>query len=277
MDEIKKVQEQLSRPLDRRDVEFRVSRASAEYKRVNVVPYITARGIMQRLDEVFGINGWKDEYEVLDAGVKCKLSIKIGDEWITKEDAAPFTNIEALKGAFSDSLKRVGVKFGIGRYLYDLPEYWVDVLPDKPYNTTYPAHKHKGDNLSGWWIEPDLPEWALTGNGVSAGKQEKPQQGSIAPGHLAKLQQLSEAELITKGKFDQFAKTLSQTNAPATAKKLILSQLDLIEQYGENIIANDNISQADKRDIYKRILSCKQGDIKALEEQIKSLRQEEAA
>ena len=50
MDEIKAIQDELSRPFDRKDVEFRVSRASAEYKRVNVVPYVTARGIMQRLE-----------------------------------------------------------------------------------------------------------------------------------------------------------------------------------------------------------------------------------
>jgi len=33
---------------------------------------------------------------------------------------------EDAKAAFSDAFKRVGVKFGIARYLYDLPKVWVD-------------------------------------------------------------------------------------------------------------------------------------------------------
>ncbi len=72
---------------------------------------------MDRLDEVFGCEKWSDEYQVLEIGVTCKLSVKLNGEFITKEDAAPFTSIEALKGSFSDALKRAAVKFGIGRYL----------------------------------------------------------------------------------------------------------------------------------------------------------------
>ncbi len=269
------IQQALTNPLPRKGIEFRVCRASAKNKSVNVLPYLTARGVMQRLDEVFGTEGWEDSYEVLSDGVKCRLSIKIDNEWIAKEDVASFTNIEALKGAFSDSLRRAGVKFGIGRYLYDLSGSWVDILPDKPYNAMNPVHYYKSGECSGYWVEPNIPDWELPGNGKSTGKSQE--TDSISDEHLAKLQQLSEAELITKGKFDQFAKTLSQTNAPETASKLIISQLDLIELYGENISANENISQADKRDIYKRILSCKQSDIRSLREQIISLKEKEAA
>ena len=267
------IQQALTNPLPRKGIEFRVCRASAKNKSVNVLPYLTARGVMQRLDEVFGIEGWEDSYEVLSDGVKCKLSVNIGGEWIAKEDVASFTNIEALKGAFSDSLKRAGVKFGIGRYLYDLSGSWVDILPDKPYNAINPVHYYRSGECSGYWVEPDIPHWALPGNVTPNCSR----QDSISDEHLAKLQQLLEAELITKGKYSQFAKTLSQSDIPKPTKDLIASVLNLIELYGKNIRANKNISQADKRDLYKRILSCKQADIKVLEEQILSVKQKEAA
>src|SRR5207248_3090638 len=38
---------------------------------------------------------------------------------------------DRLKAAFSDALKRTAVKLGIGRYLYRLPQQWVDYDPAK--------------------------------------------------------------------------------------------------------------------------------------------------
>jgi hypothetical protein len=38
---------------------------------------------------------------------------------------------DRLKAAFSDALKRAAVKFGIGRYLYRLPQQWADYDPAK--------------------------------------------------------------------------------------------------------------------------------------------------
>jgi hypothetical protein len=150
----------LTKPFSSSEISFRVAREFGN--NASVLAYITARGIMNRLDEVFGISNWRDEYEMVDKGVVCRLSVRIGDKWITKVDAAPFTNIESLKGGFSDALKRTGVKFGIGRYLYDLPEQWVDLLPDKPKDCKNYVHSHK--NKSGkyvYWIDPILPAWAL--------------------------------------------------------------------------------------------------------------------
>jgi len=160
------IREQLREPLARKDIEFRVSRVSAKTKKASVLAYLTARGVMNRLDDVFGIDGWADEYELLSTGVKCKLLVRIGADWIKKEDVAPFTNIEALKGGFSDALKRAAVKYGIGRYLYELPDYWVDILPNKPAKAKNRVHYQPSgkDGVTGYWVEPDLPDWALPGN-----------------------------------------------------------------------------------------------------------------
>jgi hypothetical protein len=39
------------------------------------------------------------------------------------------SDVEAEKGAISDAFKRAAVKWGIGRYLYDLDSPWVDLVP----------------------------------------------------------------------------------------------------------------------------------------------------
>jgi hypothetical protein len=63
-----------------------------------------------------------------DGSVICRLRLKIGGEWITKMDVGSPSEQpdggDRLKAAFSDALKRAAVKFGIGRYLYRLPQTW---------------------------------------------------------------------------------------------------------------------------------------------------------
>jgi hypothetical protein len=75
--------------------------------------------------------GWQDSYECLpDGSVVCRLSIRIGGEWITKTDVGGQSEQpdegDRRKAAFSDALKRAAVKFGVGRYLYRLKPQWVD-------------------------------------------------------------------------------------------------------------------------------------------------------
>jgi len=80
--------------------------------------YITARDVMDRLDEVFKPEGWQTRYDYIGGRMICYLSCKVKGEWITKADGADDTQIEAAKGGISDSLKRAAVLWSIGRYLY---------------------------------------------------------------------------------------------------------------------------------------------------------------
>ena len=90
--------------------------------------YITARDVMDRLDEVCGVDGWQTNFDYIGDRMICKLSIRFYHKteevskwavsWITKSDGADDSNIEGAKGGISDALKRAAVQFGIGRYLY---------------------------------------------------------------------------------------------------------------------------------------------------------------
>lgn len=89
--------------------------------------YIDARDVMARLDEVCGIGGWQNKHPHANGKTSCAVGIKIGDEWVWKENGAGDSDTEAEKGAFSDSFKRAAVLWGIGRYLYDVPNIWVEL------------------------------------------------------------------------------------------------------------------------------------------------------
>jgi hypothetical protein len=111
----------LKQPFAANEIHWRIGRKSKAGDTATALAYINARDAMKRLDEVFGIEGWQDNYkETISGRVICELSVKIGNEWITKSDGAGGTNIEGEKGGISDAFKRAAVKFGIGRYLYYL-------------------------------------------------------------------------------------------------------------------------------------------------------------
>lgn len=128
-----------------------------------VLCYVQARPIQDRLDEIFGVLGWKDEYRVEKGGTICRLSIKDDNgEWIAKENGSPETDIEAFKGGISKAFVRVAASgYGIGRYLYNLETTFAHCskVAEKGWNKVY----DKKENKSFWWQTPKLPDWAFEG------------------------------------------------------------------------------------------------------------------
>jgi hypothetical protein len=125
------IAEALAAPFDARDIRWKPQTIAKDGKRALAIAYIDARCVIDRLDEVFGIDGWQDGYETMpDGSVVCTLKVKIGDAWVSKVDVgAPSAQPDEgdrRKAAFSDALKRAAVKLGIGRYLYRLKSQWVD-------------------------------------------------------------------------------------------------------------------------------------------------------
>ena len=104
--------------------------------------YIDARDLYDRLDDVFGVGGWKRQIVAVnpDGSVTGRISVRISDpdipseyRWIDHEDIG-YSNDpgaahekEPLKAAASDAFKRAGVGLGIGRFLYEMEPVWRDV------------------------------------------------------------------------------------------------------------------------------------------------------
>jgi hypothetical protein len=132
--DVDKLAEALAAPFDPSEVKFKPQTVSGN--RALAVPFVDARVIQDRLDDVLGTRNWQDSYECLpDGAVVCRLRIRLGEEWITKEDVGGQSEQpdegDRRKAAFSDALKRAAVKYGIGRYLYRLKPQWVDYDPQK--------------------------------------------------------------------------------------------------------------------------------------------------
>lgn len=191
MDE-KEIMQALARPFAADEVEWRASSCgvtAAGKPWVKALCYLTNRAIMNRLDEVFGIANWRNEYVKWgNDSTLCGISVRINNEWITKWDGASETDIEAVKGGLSDAMKRAAVQWGMGRYLYNLTEDFAEcALEPKRGNEWHRAiTKDKKNTI--YWKAPDLPDWALpgkSGNGnpgasgagkAPAGKTTRPEQ-----------------------------------------------------------------------------------------------------
>ena len=139
------LQEELKAPFYPNEIEWRIGATNKDKTKGIALPYITNRAIMNRLDKVCGMTNWKNEFFIQD---KAGISIRIDNEWITKYDGADDTNIEATKGGISNAMKRAAVQWGIGRYLYKLPTFWVGIEPNGK------SYKIKGK-------PPELPNWAM--------------------------------------------------------------------------------------------------------------------
>ena len=183
------------------------SMKSGEKCKVLVFTYVQARAIQNRLDAVLGGQNWYDFYSAGPAGgVICSLTLRINAEWITKQGMAENTQIEAVKGGESEALKRAAYKWGIGRYLYEMPEKWCEAVV-----------KGKGVMLS---ERPSLPEWAYPYDW--SGMKEAPdtvvpllslkeatsQSYKVTPGALQKAADEARRDMEQKEAAEQLLKAL---------------------------------------------------------------------
>jgi hypothetical protein len=158
--DIKAIARALAAPFDVTEVKFKPQ--AVKGNRALALAYVDVRAIMDRLDNVLGVENWQDRYQPLpDNTVMCGLRLRMGDQWVAKSDVGGPSEQpdggDRLKAAFSDALKRAAVKFGIGRYLYRLPHQWADYDPQKRQFAALPR----------------LPDWAV----AKAAKAPRPARG----------------------------------------------------------------------------------------------------
>lgn len=125
------------------------------------VAYIDSRDAQDLLDEVVGAENWQDKYELINGNLFCSVGINVGTiedpRWVWKTDVGVESAIDPEKGRSSDSYKRACVKWGIGRFLYDLEIQSVDI--GKYNNKEYPANP---DTKEIFWSNDDLTKYITT-------------------------------------------------------------------------------------------------------------------
>ena len=94
--------------------------------------YKDARVDMNILDEAVGAMNWKRAHELIGDRLYCTISIRDENgEWVSKQDVGTESNTEKEKGQASDSFKRAGFNWGIGRELYSAPFIYIKLRDDE--------------------------------------------------------------------------------------------------------------------------------------------------
>jgi len=144
----------LSAPLSIDQIDFRIQSINLGGY-ATILAYKDARVDMQRLDEVCGPLNWMRNHT--RDNKNCTISIWDDGkkQWVGKEDTGVESNTEKEKGLASDSFKRAGFNWGIGRELYDYP-----LIQVKLNSNEFEKKKDKNDKDKAYatW-ELRLREW----------------------------------------------------------------------------------------------------------------------
>ena len=112
------------------EIELRVG--SVTKKGYTLLLYKNARVDMAILDEVVGQMNWQRDHKEVKGNLYCGIGIWNGEQWIWKWDCGAESFSDKEKGEASDSFKRAGFNWGIGRELYTAPFIWINCdCPDK--------------------------------------------------------------------------------------------------------------------------------------------------
>lgn len=182
---------ELFKPFEPNEIEWRVGSTNKDKTSGLALAYVDSRAIMRRLDLVVGPLNWMDTYTVADKSIICNLTLKIGNDWFSKEDGSDQTDIEGTKGGIATALKRAAVKFGIGRYLYDLPPIWVKTEPMTSGNKSTAILKDEGKATASKKLEEFLKGYyKLTPALSQAGKTKLTENLKNAPADFPTLMEL---------------------------------------------------------------------------------------
>lgn len=191
----------LERPFS--EVGWKIQATNSAKDKGLIVAYIDARDVASRLDET-GLE-WSDSYSVHVMAdtwiVECRLTVG----GVTRTDVGTGDGDEAAKSAYSDALKRAAVKFGVGRYLYEIPTTWVpvetigrsQVIPKEGLEKLHAAYRRKYGQAA-----------------IPAARPPVVQLVDAAPQPTPALEEPNDA--ITSGQIKALAATLRQAGFDST-------------------------------------------------------------
>lgn len=111
------------------EMPFKWREQSVNNRGATMIAYIDARQLFDKLDDVCGVGNWQSDFRLVDNKLYGGIGILVEQEsedgqvppqWVWKWDVGSESNVEKEKGETSDALKRAGVQFGVGRFLYSL-------------------------------------------------------------------------------------------------------------------------------------------------------------
>lgn len=124
----------------KKEIPFKWRVQSSNQYGASCVAYIDARDVQDILDDVCGQGNWQVKYEEHKGNLFASIGIFVNNNWVWKSDCGTESNVEKEKGEASDSFKRAGVMWGIGRFLYSKT---IIKLPVKQENNKWIPYSEK--------------------------------------------------------------------------------------------------------------------------------------
>lgn len=165
--------ETMFRDLKSNEIDCRISQINE--KGLTLLLYKDARVDMDILDETVGAKNWQRSHTRDNAN--CVIAIWDEDkkQWICKEDTGTESFSEKEKGLASDSFKRAGFNWGIGRELYTAPFIYIP-LKDKEGNDNFELKEKNGKTVTytKFYVEAiQITEKVITGLAIKNDKGKR--------------------------------------------------------------------------------------------------------
>lgn len=189
---------ELAKPFPANKISIKVQTKPNDNGNALCVAYIDARDVMERLDSVVG-GAWSDDYRAAPSGgLECALTVM----GVTRRDVGDDKNDnETEKAGYSDAFKRAAVKFGIGRFLYDMPKMFAKV---KQIGKNYYLADGEEDRLRG------VITRALNGEKPNGSKPAESVQLPQSSDKGKVAQELKPNEVITDADWEGFERVRGQ-------------------------------------------------------------------
>lgn len=178
---------QLVAPFPVDEIEIKPGATTRDKAKALALPYADIRVYQERLDAIVGAQNWSVEYRhISESAVFCRLTVlgvvreDVGECHKVDKDGVPDENRSC--SAVAQSFKRACSAFGIGRYLYSLPQIWGEFDGQKkqfadPLRVAQDIYKRAGlPTGGGRRTNPAAPERAPVPERRPPPRQEAPRE-----------------------------------------------------------------------------------------------------
>jgi len=164
--------EYMFRDLKANEIDVRISQLGEGW--LSLLLYKDARVDMDILDETVGPMNWQRKHTRENANCTIEIWDKEKGQWISKEDTGTESFSEKEKGLASDSFKRAGFNWGIGRELYTSPAIFINQEDKNGINYIIKEKNGKKTTNTKFYVEAiEITDKVITGLAIKNDKGKR--------------------------------------------------------------------------------------------------------
>ena len=217
------------------EIPYKWREQSVNQRGATMVAYIDARQLFDQLDKVCGPGNWQSDFRLVDNKLYGGIGINVEDSgWVWKWDVGSESNVEKEKGESSDALKRAGIHWGVGRFLYSLG---IVTLRSAEYNGKFRPADDQGNIL---WDREKLSN--LCNMAVQEGQLDrtrlKPVKSAPVSTPKGPFKSTNDLPYLNKGteSYDKVVKALTEKKATLDQVQLKYKLSSVVKKELENLV-----------------------------------------